>query len=377
MKKIYIFALAFLLIACNNTGKFTVSGTISEAKDQTLYFEHAGLVKDSLIDSVKLSENGNFKFHSKRPAYPDLYKLRVGNQQLILGIDSTEEISIKASANNLLNAQITNSTSSTDIQTLRKSVFNMQNLALSIGNEKDAVKQKARIDSFNTSLENHKKSVLDLILRNPRSMAAYFALYQQINGQYIINPYIREDRKYFSAVATSFDAYMPDYQRSINLHNLVIDALKQTKADEQQQLLSQLQQTHGINYPEIELKDNKGAVRKLSDFQGKTIVLDFSAVSMNNFVDYTFDLRDIYNAYSGRGLQIYQVSLDDNKMLWERGVANLPWICVRDNNGSASRYISVYNVQNIPTLFLIDKKGAIVGRYNDFESLKAAIKRVI
>lgn len=377
MRKIFTFALALMLIACNHSGKFTVSGTISDAKDQTLYFEHAGLVKDSLIDSVKLSENGNFKFRSKRPDYPDLYKLRIGNQQIMLGVDSTEEISIKAGANDLLNAQIANSTPSSDIQTLRKSVLSMQNLAIAVGNEKDAVKQKARIDSFNVVLENHKKSVLDLILKNPRSMAAYFALYQQINGQYIINPYVKEDRKYFSAVATSFDAYMPNYQRSINLHNLVIDALKQTKANEQQQLMTQLQQTSGIDYPEIELKDKQGIARKLTDLQGKTIVLDFSAVSMNSYADYVFELRDIYNAYSGRGLQIYQVSLDDNKMLWERGVANLPWICVRDENGAASRYASVYNIQNIPTLFLINKKGEIVGRYGDFNSLKAAIAKAI
>lgn len=377
MRKIFTFALALMLIACNHSGKFTVSGTISDAKDQTLYFEHAGLVKDSLIDSVKLSANGNFKFRSKRPDYPDLYKLRIGNQQIMLGVDSTEEISIKAGANDLLNAQIANSTPSSDIQTLRKSVLSMQNLAIAVGNEKDAVKQKARIDSFNVVLENHKKSVLDLILKNPRSMAAYFALYQQINGQYIINPYVKEDRKYFSAVATSFDAYMPNYQRSINLHNLVIDALKQTKANEQQQLMTRLQQTSGIDYPEIELKDKQGIARKLTDLKGKTIVLDFSAVSMNNYADYVFELRDIYNAYSGRGLQIYQVSLDDNKMLWERGVANLPWICVRDENGAASRYASVYNIQNIPTLFLINKKGEIVGRYGDFNSLKAAIAKAI
>ncbi|VBB48227.1 conserved exported hypothetical protein [uncultured Paludibacter sp.] len=377
LKKLLSICFAFAFIACNNSNKFTVTGTISNADNQTLYFEHNSLVKDSLIDSVKLNQNGNFKFKSIHPAYPDLYTLRIGNQKIVLGVDSSETISVTADADKLIDAEIVNSIPSSDIQKLRKSVLKLQNAALLIGAEKDQAKQKQMLDSFSVNVENHKKTVMALILKNPRSIAAYFALYQQVNGLYIISPYDKKDRTYFSAVATSFDTYMPDYDRSKNLHNLVIDALKQDKAQEQQQLLTQLQNTSGISFPEIELNDAKGVSHKLSSLRGKTIVLDFSAAEMENNIEYTFELRDIYNTYSGKGLQIYQVSLDQNKMLWERAITNLPWICVRDENGPSSKYVSIYNVQNIPTIFLIDKTGNIVGRYTDFNLLKKDIKRVI
>ena len=370
-----LFALAFL--ACNNSQKFTVTGTISEANNQTLYFEYSGLVKDSLIDSVKLDAGGNFKFKSKSPEYPDLYRLRLGNQQIMLGVDSSETITIKANAKSLIDAQFENSASSTDIQKLRKSVLNLQNKAYSIGNVKDETKQKVLLDSFIAEVNTHKKMVMDLILKNTRSIASYFALYQQVNGLYIISPYEKEGRKYFSAVATAYDTYMPDYERSKNLHNTVIAALQQNRAESQQQLIQEMQNKSGVGFPDIELNDNKGNLQKLSSLKGKTILIDFSAVEMENNVDYTFALRDIYNKYSAQGLQIYQISLDQNKMMWERSVANLPWICVRDENGAASHYTSVYNVQNIPTLFLIDKSGNIVGRYSDFETLINDIKRVI
>lgn len=377
IKKVLLFLAVLAFTACNNSQKFTVTGTISDAKEQMLYFEYAGLVKDSLIDSVKLDAGGSFKFKSKRSEYPDLYRLRLGNQHIMLGVDSSETITVKAKAQSLIDAQFENSVSSTDIQKLRISVLNLQNKAIIIGNEKDEASQKILIDSFIIKVNVHKKMVMDLILKNTRSIAAYFALYQQVNGLYIVSPYEKDGRKYFSAVATAYDTYMPDYERTKNLHNAVIAALQQNKAESQQQLIQELQNKSGIGFPEIELIDNKGSVQKLTSLKGKTILIDFSAVEMENNVDYTFALRDIYNKYSAQGLQIYQISLDDNKMMWERSVANLPWICVRDENGAASHYTAVYNVQSIPTLFLIDKAGNIVGRYSDFETLLSDIKRVI
>lgn len=375
IKKILVFSLALILIACNRAGKFTVSGDISNAENQTLYFEYGGLVKDSLIDSVKLDKSGTFKFKTARPKYPDLYRLKLGSQQIILGADSTTEtVQVSANGDKLIDAKIDNSESSLDIQKLRKSVVDLQNKAVIIGTTKEEAKQKALVDSFVVDVEKHKKDVFDLIMKNPRSIAAYYALYQQVNGLYIISPYDKKDRVYFSAVATAYDSFMPNYDRTKNLHNLVIDALQQDKSQKQTQLLAEMQKTSGINYPEIELTDNKGVARKLTALSGKTIVLDFSAVEMDNNVDYTFELRDIYNTFSGKGLQIYQVSVDQNKMLWERATANLPWICVRDVTGQA---VNLYNVQSVPTLFLIDKTGSVVGRYTDFDTLKKDIKRVI
>lgn len=374
-KKILFFAFALTLVACNNGGKFSVTGNISNAENQTLYFEYNGLVKDSLIDSVKLNKEGAFKFKTNRPEYPDLFRLRLGTQQIMLGADSTTQtIQVTANSTSLIDAKIENSAASKDIQVLRKKVVLLQEDVIKIGSEKDATKQKARLDSFTVNIDKHKKSVLDLIMKNPRSIAAYFALYQQINGLYIISPYDKKDRVYFSAVATAYDSYMPKYDRSKSLHNLVIDALQQARNQKQAELIAEMKKNNGLSYPEIELYDNKGTLRKLSDLRGKTIILDFSAVEMENSINYTFELRELYNSFSGSGLQIYQVSVDQNKMLWERTAANLPWICVRDVSGSAA---SIYNVQNLPTLFLIDKNGSIVSRYADFEALKRDIKRVL
>lgn len=377
LKKILTLLIIIAFISCNRSNKFTVSGIITNAENQTLYFEYNGLMKDSIIDSVKLTKTGNFKFQSKSPKYTDLFQLRIDNQQIILGIDSTEHIQIKANGNNLIDADISNSIPSTDIQNMRKSVLNLQLKVNEISKISDAAKQKAALELMAIDIEKHKTIVKANILKNTQSIAAYFSLYQQINGYYIFSPFDKEDRKYCAAVATAYDTYMPEYERSKNLRNFVLAALQQNKVAEQQQLLSQLQNKSGIGFPNIELTDNKGNVRNLSDLKGKTIVLDFSSTEMENKVAYTFELRDIFNQYYGKGLQIFQVSVDQNKMLWEQNTLNLPWISVRDENGASTKYLDTYNIQSIPTLFLIDKTGNIVGRYYDFETLKADIKKAI
>jgi thioredoxin-related protein len=98
---------------------------------------------------------------------------------------------------------------------------------------------------------------------------------------------------------------------------------------------------------------------------------------MENNVAYTFELRELYNKYKSRGFEIYQVSLDRSKLLWEDASANVPWISVRDESGANTSYISSYNVQSIPTMFLMDKKGVIVTRANDFKTLDAEIAKLL
>ena len=58
------------------------------------------------------------------------------------------------------------------------------------------------------------------------------------------------------------------------------------------------------------------------------------------------------------------MAIDTSKSLWINAVQQqqLPWISVSDLRGQASTSLGVYNVTQLPTSFLIDKEGSIVGR---------------
>ena len=91
---------------------------------------------------------------------------------------------------------------------------------------------------------------------------------------------------------------------------------------------------------------------------------------------YIFELRELYNRYSKRGMAIYSVSLDRNRLLWEDGVVNLPWTNVYAGE-KATEVLMQYNVQSLPTLFLLDRKGNVQGRYSDFKQLDADIRKYL
>ena len=127
---------------------------------------------------------------------------------------------------------------------------------------------------------------------------------------------------------------------------------------------------------DIALQDDNGITQSLSDLRGKVIVLDFSAIEMEQSKGYIFELRKLYNRYSKRGMAIYSVSLDRNRLLWEDGVVNLPWTNVYAGE-KATEVLMQYNVQAIPTLFLLDRKGNVQGRYSNFEQLDADIRKYL
>src|ERR1035437_4656415 len=92
MKKVLILLLVFAgLVSCNNNKRFSVSGSIKDAEGDTLYIEHTGLLKTTVIDSVKLSSNGDFSFKSARPEYPDYYRLRLKDKIIAFAVDRSEE----------------------------------------------------------------------------------------------------------------------------------------------------------------------------------------------------------------------------------------------------------------------------------------------
>ena len=103
MKRTYIAicAAAIALASCDSTPKFCVEGTIAPAKDSTLYL--VALTKDKIapVDSVKLDEEGAFRFKVDAPSSPDFYTLVMNNHRIDLAIDSTETVKIYADSKNM------------------------------------------------------------------------------------------------------------------------------------------------------------------------------------------------------------------------------------------------------------------------------------
>lgn len=377
MNKHLIIAITlFGLIACNSSDKFKIKGKITNADKETVYLEHIGLIKTSTLDSVKLTTAGEFSFKAPRPEYPDFYRLRIGSKTIDFSVDSCEEITIDADAKIFSTEyKVQGSQNSIDIQKLRKSLSDIQRKVNTITPEMSTDARNIKVAEIEADIQKHKILAKELIMKSPRSTAAYFAIYQKIGNSYLFSPYVKEDKPYCAAVATSYNTFMPEYERSKNLYGLVMDAIKTERKEKASEQWNEVMANASTGYIDIELKDKNDNVRKLSELEGKVVLIDFSAYEMENSVQYTFELRALYNKYHGRGLEIYQVSLDRGKLLWTESTASIPWVCVRDEAGPETKYVSSYNIQSIPTLFLMNRKGVIVSRGMDFKALDAEIAK--
>jgi peroxiredoxin len=376
MNRIILFLIAAILISCNPTPKFTIEGIVEGGAGEMIYLEHTGLQKNTLIDSARINQKGNFKFRAPAPAYPDFYRLLLNNKQLHFAVDSAEMLSITASYDNFsTDYSISGSESNTDIQVLRKSLSKIQRKANQIirGMSK-AEQQKIQLELIEL-INEHKALARPIILKNPRSSAAYFAIFQQVNGVYVFSPYEKEDRPYCAAVATSFHTFMPDYDRTKNLYALVMDAIKTERMAKKQEAWAEMIANATTGYIDIALPDRNGNEIRLSSLQGRVILLDFSAYESRESVAYTFALRDLHQKYAAKGFEIYQVSLDRNKVLWLDATENLPWVCVRDENGPLTPIAGTYNITSLPTYFLITPQGEIIGRDLNLQTLEREINK--
>ena len=142
-----------------------------------------------------------------------------------------------------------------------------------------------------------------------------------------------------------------------------------------QQLDASKVQVNGVI--ELALQDNKGVTRKLTDLKGKVVLLDFHIFAGEQSTKRIMMLRELYNKYHAAGFEIYQVSVDPDEHFWKTSTAALPWISVRDEDGIQGASVAKYNVQSIPTFFLIDRSNTLRSRDVQIKDLDAAIKALL
>ena len=375
--------VAALVITSCGGGKFHVKGNITKAKDSVLYFENMSLDGPVAIDSVKLSESGEFSFSDDAPGAPEFYRLRIANQIINLSVDSTETITVKADYPRMSTGYtVEGSEQCNVIKDLALKQINLQAFVMGIENN-PAIGYDAVEDTIVKTIEKYKEYIkLNYIYKQPMKASSYFALFQTIGNRLIFNPrQSKEDIKAFAAVATSWDTYYPNSLRGENLHNIAIEGMKNVRILENKRAASQRgidpSKVNVSNIIEIALADNHGNQRRLTDMKGRVVLLDFHVFGAEGSTQRIMKLREIYNKYHSKGLEIFQVSFDPDEHFWKTQTAALPWICVHDDAAMNSNLLTLYNIQQLPTFFLVDKSNVLYKRDAQIKNLDAEIQSLL
>ncbi len=376
MNRLPILLAAAALLASCQSSKMRIEGRIAGNDAKVIYLEQTASLAPQLIDSATLDQAGNYRFEVEEVSKtPSLYNLVCNGERIPLFIAAGDQLTVNAVGNVVSNYTVEGSEESQLLRTFyQQFVAGAQKLDEIALQAADAqlgdTERQALIDAYTSEYFRIRRAQIEFITLHKNSLAAVYALYQRVAGdRHLYNG--DSDVIYYRDVA---EAIAERYPASPYVKMLRSEV---ERMEANNRLLAEVTEA---SFPEIEMADMYGKKVKLSSLKGKVILLDFWSAELGNSNVLNAELKEIYAKYkeAATPLEIYQVAIDTSKPLWISTVQEqaLPWISVSDLRGRATTALGLYNVQKLPTNFLIDKEGTIVARDLRGEELDQKLRQL-
>lgn len=354
-------AAAALMCGCQSS-KVRISGRFIGGDASKIYLEQVTALSQSVVDSAALAADGSYRFELRGvPRSPSLYNVICNGERIPLLIAGGDRLTLSSVGSVVRNYTVEGSPESELLRQFYQAfVTGAQQLDVLAARfaQQDLTEEerKALVKEYTAEYYRIRREQLRFIVENKSSLAAVFALYQRLPGdRYLFNG--DSDVVYYRTVAEALEKSHPE---SPYLQSLLAEI---AQMDARISLSSQITEAA---YPDLELTDIYGKKIRLSSLAGKVVLLDFWSAEAGSSNALNADLKETYRKYADSpvGFEVYQVAIDTSKALWITAVQEqqLPWISVSDLRGRSSAALGLYNVQKLPTNFLIDKQGTIVAR---------------
>ncbi len=350
-----------LMCGCQSS-KVKISGRFVGNDAKKVYLEQLAPLSPSIIDSATLAEDGGYEFRLKEVApTPVLYNLIYDGERIPLLLAGGDRVTVSSVGSVVRNYTVEGSVESDLLrqfyQAFVEGAQQLDLLAARFAEPNLSEEQRKELAAeYTAEYYRIRREQLRFIIENKSSLAAVYALYQRLPGDaYLFNG--DSDVVYYRTVA---EALEKSYPESPYLQTLLAEI---TRMNARLDLSSRITESE---YPDLDLMDIYGKKIRLSSLAGKVILLDFWSAELGSSNQLNAELKEIYRKYVDApvGFEVYQVAIDTSKPLWITAVQEqqLPWISVSDLRGRGSAALGLYNVQKLPTNFLIDKNGVIVAR---------------
>lgn len=129
--------------------------------------------------------------------------------------------------------------------------------------------------------------------------------------------------------------------------------------------------------PDFTKEDMNGHIITLNDFKGKYVLLDFWASWCVPCREENPNLKRAYSMYYNKGFNILGISLDlpSSKDAWLKAIKTdaLPWMQLALDG----EVVKQYNIQQIPSSYLIDPNGKIIAKDLQGEELEKKLREIM
>ncbi len=337
------------------SGRF-IGGDSSVAYLEEISSSHGG----SIVDSVELNSSGEFIFNVKtKQPHHKLYNVVYNWSTIPVFAAAGEHVKLNSVGNVAKNYTVEGSEESELVRKFYQSyiagIAQLDKIAMEYADESLSEERRKELTrDYSAEYNRIKREQLEFIITNKSTLAAVYALYQRLpNDSYLFTG--KNDVIYYRTVAEALEEKYPDspYRQSIQKDIAQFDAINK---------LEKNMETRG--YPDLEINDIYGKPQKLSDKEGKVILLDFWSAQIGSSNRHNAELKEIYAKYKDQGFDVYQVAIDNSKSVWINAVQEqaLPWTSVSDLKGNRSNSLSLYNITALPSNFLISKDGDLIVR---------------
>ena len=328
--------------------EFTIHGNIQGMNNEKVYLDYLDDKDNHIVDSVQVS-NGQFTIagHIETPTFGILYFSVSQVQETFFFEAGTTEVTGDLSKSKSLNFSGHSCTRVFAAYRKIADSFSTYRSALIpfISGEhaiKDSALHAHYQDSYYLSLSDEENYTEQFIRKRPDSYLSAYLLYSRFSGENNINKGL-----------ALLNTLGPQIQHSKYIRQL-------------QQLNSAIRLTStGMYAPDFSEPDTSRKALKLSEIKTKYLLLDFWASWCAPCRRENPGLVKAYQKFHDKGFEILSVSFDQNKQHWIDAMVKdgMSWLNVCDfkewDDDKAAR---AYGVNQIPTNFLIDKNGIIIGK---------------
>ena len=351
-----IVAASMTLAACNAQSGYKVTGTVEGMPDGKAII---ATVNGSSLDTLAKADvkNGSFEFTGNVSEPTGAYIMVIGQRGAIPFMLENANITVNAGQAGLTvtgseGQKIYDQFMAINTTTQQEAMKLQQEYQAGNG---DQAKMQAVQEAYAKLMTDAQAKETELIKANPDSYVSTFVIVSSM-GQM-------------------------EYEQLKERYNLLGEKAKasaQGKAIAAQ--IAKLESTAiGQIAPNFTITTPEGESISLYDIKGKVKLIDFWASWCGPCRGENPHVVEIYKEYHPKGLEIFGVSLDNNKEAWVKAIADdgLVWKHGSDLKGWQSAPAQLYSVSGIPHTVLLDENNKIIAKNLRGDELKQKIAELL
>ena len=373
MKKVIVVAMAIIMVSCNGIigNGYKISGEIKGLTDGTKVFLEKQDAKLGMVavDTVKI-EKGKFVFEGQIKE-PEMHTVRFENPATGFAI-VVEKGNIKVTGlkDSIAKAQITGTDNNEELNKFNDRAFKMQKQMMAFQQTNMAQIQQAQqsndtvaLNKLSKVFEKFQKDFAEenykYIETHPKSFLSVLVIEGMLQD---FEPKFDKIKKYYDGLSDDNKKTKPGRKIKTKL-----DGLKAVSV--------------GQKAPEFVAPNPEGKMVSLKESLGKATIIDFWASWCEPCRKKSPEFVALYNEFHSKGLNFVGVALEKKgeRVQWKEAINKdkLNWIHVSNLQYWQDPIALKYSVEGIPSTFLLDQNGVIIGKNLSMAEMKLKLTAML